>query len=32
MGAHEQELYIRRDSAGDVATQTETQYCMGIVT
>ena len=27
MGAYEQELYIRRDDVGDVAKQTEAQYC-----
>jgi len=30
MGVHEQELYRRRDNAGDVATQTEAQCCTGI--
>lgn len=27
MGAYEQKLYIRRDDGGDVAKQTEAQYC-----
>ena len=27
MGAYEQELYTRQVNEGDVAKQTETQYC-----